>query len=49
MSPRTKKHKKRLKPSNDVANSKIYAYFTEEEIAELKSFMKIKDIVRQSN
>ncbi|XP_044260076.1 uncharacterized protein LOC123008358 isoform X2 [Tribolium madens] len=52
MSSKAKKGKKKPKSINDVTkskdtltNKKIHAYFTNEEITELKSIMKMKDVV----
>nr|XP_974847.2 PREDICTED: uncharacterized protein LOC663720 isoform X2 [Tribolium castaneum] len=51
MSSKAKKGKKKPKSVNDVSkskdtltNKKIHAYFTNEEIAEIKSIMKTKDV-----
>lgn len=53
MSSKTKKGKKKTKTVSDVtkskdalANKKIYTYFNNDEIAEIKSIMKMKDVVR---
>lgn len=53
MSSKTKKGKKKPKVISDVSkskenltNKKIHTYFTNEEIAEIKSVMKVKDVVR---
>ncbi|XP_063921986.1 uncharacterized protein LOC135136562 isoform X3 [Zophobas morio] len=51
MSSKTKKGKKKTKTVSDVtkskdalANKKIYTYFNNDEIAEIKSIMKMKDV-----